>query len=125
METKQKQLGSWKEQVELLSQDQQQLLKDTIRYGGWGDGQESFLNPSGEIEEDWFYGYCTNEAKRGGHFSGRQISAMFSQIIRKLCPKNGIGVFFSHCSDWWGDGTGDMFFVRHSISDEVEQWAAN
>jgi hypothetical protein len=118
-----KPFDNWREQVETLSKDQQQLLKDTIIYGSWGDGEETFLNKDGEPETDWMYGYFTNDAYKGHHFHSQKLSGLFSSLIKTLCPKQGRGQFFSHCSDWWGDGTGDMLFVRHSISDEVEAWA--
>ena len=35
--------------------------------------------------------------------------------------------FISHCSDWWGDGTGDMMFIAMDVIDarieELEEWA--
>lgn len=108
--------------VSVLTEEQQQLLKDTIRFGCWGDGEVNFLNEAGESEEDSMMGYCTNDAKRAGHFAGRKISAMFRSIYSKLCPK-GEGRYISHCTDWWGDGTGDMLFIRSEISDAFEIWA--
>lgn len=71
------------------------------------------------------FGYCTNDAKEAGHFSGRAVSAMFKAIYRKLCPAhhNQIGRFVSHCNDWWGDGTGDMLFIRAGHYQVFEQWA--
>lgn len=90
--------------VSVLTQDEQQLLKDTIRYGSWGDAPYNFLNENGEEDEEWADVYITNDAKEGGHFSGRQISAMFRSIYSKLCPsgKHKIGKYISHASDWWG-----------------------
>lgn len=67
---------------------------------------------------------CTNDAKQGGHFKGRQISTMFRSIYKKLCPDKHTGRFISQCNDWWGDGTGDMLFVRFEIVDELEKWAS-
>lgn len=107
-----------------LTADEQQLLKDTINYGSWGDTFVNFRNEAGEVEEDGAWGYCTNDAKQGGHFKGRQISTMFRSIYKKLCPDKHTGRFISQCSDWWGDGTGDMLFVRFEIVDELEKWAS-
>lgn len=112
-----------KEIVSILTDEQQQLLKDTIRYGCWGDSEFEFLDENGNGETLPMMGYCTNDAKLAGNFSGRKISAMFRSIYRKLCPKNGIGRFISHHSDWWGDGSGDMLFIRTGYYDAFEQWA--
>lgn len=109
----------------LLTQEEQQLLKDTIKYGSWGDAEYEFLSDNGDMEIVPMYGYFTNEAKLGGHFSGRKISAMFRSIYKKLCPydKNQIGKYISHCRNWWGDGTGDMLFIREEYVDLFEKWA--
>lgn len=107
-----------------LSDEQIQVLKDTINKGGWGDGDEEFLNDNNETERDMMFGYCTNDAKNAGHFSGRKIAGLFRGIYAKLCP-NKVGHVISHCSDWWGDGTGDMMFIRSGYVDAFEAWARN
>lgn len=107
-----------------LTVDQQQLLKDTINYGCWGDCDQDFLNANGERETVSAMGYCTNDAKEATHFKGRTVSSMFRAIYKKLCP-NGIGQYLSHCTDWWGDGSGDMLFIRSTDCEEVEAWARN
>lgn len=111
--------------VSVLSPGQQQLLKDTINYGSWGDGDYEFLDASNNIETDHMYGYCTNDAKDAGHFSGRKVSAMFRAIYVKLCAAEGhkIGRVISHCRDWWCDGSGDMLFIRHDYVNAFEAWA--
>lgn len=109
--------------VSVLTDEQQQLLKDTINYGAWGDGDFNFLNTDGSWTTDGMYGYCTNDAKLAGHFSGRKVSAMFRSIYRKLCDPSGIGMIISHCTDWWEDGSGDMLFIRESFVDAFEEWA--
>lgn len=121
----QKQMILVQQIVAPLTPEQQQLLKDTIIYGVWGDGTENFLNENNEKESSGMMGYCTNDAKKAGHFNGRKISAMFRAMFRKLCPEhhNQIGRYISHCNDWWGDGSGDMLFIRSSISDAFEAWA--
>ncbi len=111
-----------KEIVSVLTTEEQQLLKDTIIYGGWGDSETNFLDENNNIVEDSMFGYCTNDAKNGGHFSGRKISAMFRSMYKKLCPTS-VGRYISHCSDWWGDGNGDMLFIRHDYVDAFEKWA--
>lgn len=106
-----------------LTSDEQQLLKDTINYGSWGDTEFNFRNETGEVETVYAWGYCTNDAKDAGHFKGRQISTLFRSIYRKLCPDNRTGRFLSQCNDWWGDGTGDMLFIRNEVCDDIEKWA--
>ena len=115
------------EQIEVsLTEEQQQLLKDAIKHGFWGDSSYEFL-VDGKPETRMMYGYVTNDAKSGGHFEGRKISSMFRSIYRKLGiggkDQPGIGEYVSHCSDWWGDGTGDMIFVREEAYEDIEEWA--
>ena len=111
--------------VSVLTAEQQQLLKDTINHGSWGDADYEFLDANGNIETDRMYGYCTNDAKLAGNFSGRKVSAMFRAIYKQLCPahKNQIGRYISHCRDWWGDGTGDTLFIRTGYYQTFEEWA--
>lgn len=114
-----------KEIVSVLTEDEQQLLKDTINYGSWGDAECGFITEDGKVEEMYMYGYCTNDAKRAGHFSGRKVSAMFRSMYKKLCPENHnqTGKYISHCNDWWGDGSGDMLFIRTGYYNTFEEWA--
>ncbi len=111
--------------VSVLTADEKQLLKDTIRNGGWGDTEEEFLDENGEIETDMCYGYCTNDAHNAGNFKGRVVSAMFNSMYKKMCPvrRNMIGRYISHCNDWWGDGSGDMLFIRTGYYQAFEEWA--
>lgn len=106
-----------------LTTDEQQLLKDTINYGAWGDCDMEFRNEAGDIETVYAWGYCTNDAQNAGHFSGHKVSAMFKSIYKKLCPNNHMGCFLSQCNDWWGDGSGDMLFIRGELSNSLEEWA--
>lgn len=110
----------------VLTAEQVQLLKDTIIYGSWGDTEEEFIE-DGKVVTDWCFGYCTNDAKRGGHFSGKKISSMFRSMFSRLNMIDGKGKYISHCSDWWCDGSGDMLFIR-DLNDErlyesFEKWA--
>lgn len=115
-----------KEIVSVLTKDEQQLLKDAIRYGGWGDSEMEFLDENGKIETVSMYGYCTNDAHKAGHFKGRIVSSMFRSIYKKMCPanQNQIGRYISHCNDWWGDGSGDMLFIRTGYYQIFEEWAS-
>lgn len=117
--------------VSTLTADEKQVLKDTIRFGEWGDGEYEFLNApdaigNGNIETVSMTGFCTNAAKKAGHFEGRKISAMFRSIYKKMCLKDSkIGHFLSHCRDWWGDGSGDMLFIRDGWDKAFIEWARN
>lgn len=116
-----------KAMVAVLTEEQQQLLKDTIVYGTWGDTTETFINEEGERIESYCYGYITNDAKMAGNFSGRKVSAMFRSIYNKVCKDlhtgYGYGEVISHCTDWWGDGTGDVLFIHTDWVDAFEAWA--
>lgn len=109
-----------------FTENEIQAIKDCVIYGSWGDSTVNF------IDGDHFgFGYCTNDAKEGGHFSGRQISGLFSSISKKI-EKFGIN-WMAHFPDWWGDGSGDMLFIRCYQNDDdfsgsalyelVEKWA--
>lgn len=101
----------------VLTEDEKTILKDTIKHGFWGDTEEAFNDGEAQCNA-----YCTNDAKRGGHFSGRQASGLFRSLVSKLC-KHGKGEYISHCSDWWGDNSGDMLFIRNDVAREFEEWA--
>lgn len=112
--------------VSILTADEQQLLKDTIEYGYYGDASAGFVDDKlGDVTLEDCKVYITNDAKRGGHFSGRQVSAMFRSIYKKLCSAHGnqAGVYVSHCTDCWGDGSGDMLFIRSGYERLFEEWA--
>ena len=111
--------------ISSLSGEEVVLLLDTIRFGAWGSCDMEFRDEAGNIETVGCYGYCTNDAKRGGHFKGRKVSIMFRSIYKKLCPDNGIGQNLTHISNWWGDGSGDMLFLRDGVYEEFEEIAKN
>lgn len=113
--------------VSVLTEEEKLLLKDTIKHGEWGDSETCFLDENGNIEDSDTIGFCTNDAKLGGNFSGRKISVMFRSLYKKLCPANHnqIGRHISHCSDWWGDGSGDMLFIRSEYYNAFQGWAKN
>lgn len=112
--------------VSVLNEEQRQLLKDTIRHGYWGDCEYGFIDENGEVETVYADGFCTNDAKNAGHFSGRKVSAMFRAIYHKICDAKysyTVGAVISHANDWWGDGTGDMLFIRGEYTEMFENWA--
>ncbi len=121
---------TWDDVVNVLTDDERQLLADTIIEGEWGDCQIEFANGDGtESVTCDAMGYCTNDAKNAGHFSGRKVSALFRSMYRKLetihYPHSGMGRITAHCNDWWGDGSGDMMFIRDPFDIEAREWAEN
>ena len=79
-----------REIVKALTADEQQLLKDTIKHGYWGDASAAFVDEKlGDIILITAEIYITNDAKQGGHFSGRRVSAMFRSIYKKMCSAHG------------------------------------
>lgn len=105
----------------IFTEKQIQVLKDAWRYGAWGDSEVNF----GKDEDEWGLGACTNDAKKGGHFTGRQISGIMSGISKKI-DATGTDMVASF-PDWWGDGTGDMVFFNHhalGFDNSTDGWAA-
>ena len=41
--------------VSVLTADEQQLLKDTINYGSWGDSEWEFLDVNGNVKTEAMY----------------------------------------------------------------------
>ena len=114
--------------LSLLTNDEKQLLADTIIHGSWGNCDMTFINDDGEEVNADCWGYITNHAKDGGHFSGRKVSSMFRSIYRKIetigwHKGTGAGEITCHYNNWWGDGSGDVIFIRAPFCDEAEQWA--
>lgn len=115
-----------REIVKVLTADEQQLLKDTIKHGYWGDASAAFVDEElGDIITIAAEIYITNDAKKGGHFSGRRVSAMFRSIYKKMCSAcdNQAGIHLSHCSDWWADGSGDVLMLRVDENAAWRKWA--
>ena len=83
----------------IFTEKQIQVLKDSWRYGSWGDAEVNF----GKDKDEWGLGACTNDAKHGGHFTGRQISGIMSGISKKIDATHTDMVV--NFPDWWGDGT--------------------
>ena len=90
----------------IFTEKQIQVLKDAWRFGAWGDSDINF----GRDEDDWGLGACTNDAKAGDHFTGRQISGIMSGISKKIDATHTDMI--ANFPDWWGDGTGDMVFFN-------------
>lgn len=89
-----------------FTEKQIEALKDAWKYGSWGDCEIRFGN---DDEDSWALGACTNDIKRGGRFTGRQISGIVSGISK-------VNNNLVECiSDWWGDGSGDMVFFNYGL----------
>ena len=107
-----------------LTADEQQLLKDAINCGEWGDTDCEFLNKNQAEVTCSALGFCTNDAHAAGHFKGREIATMFRAVYKKLgLDGKGRGTVISHCSDWWGNGAGDMMFIRKEFVKAFKEWA--
>lgn len=103
-----------------LTTNEIQLIRDVILYGYWGDTSVTF---SSDDMDSMANGFIINDAYRGGHFAGKRISGLASGIARAL--KSHRCSFMVHCPDYWGDGSGDLFFfsVDFASDDELEAWA--
>lgn len=115
--------------VAVLSPDEQQVLKDTITEGWWGDCEQEFLRIGAKpidrnIEKAECYVYCVDDAYKACHYSEPVLSRLFDGIYRKLCVlKHGkIGEVVSHCHDWCS-GVGDVIFVRRDWCMAFHEWA--
>lgn len=90
-----------------FDEKQLQAIKDVILYGGWGDTDIEFKG--GMVEPA--FGFCTNDTSAGGHFKGREVTRVWSEIA-KVIKTTDAGKFMAHRNDYWGDGSGDMVFIR-------------
>lgn len=108
------------EEINKLNEEQKQVLKDTIKFGWWGDCDYEFQNENGEYETTRAEGYITNNEKNGGHFQGRKISGLFRGIYKQMIHAGGI---INHRSNWWGNGSSDILFVKEEYRKLFEDWA--
>ena len=90
-----------------FDEKQLQAIKDVILYGGWGDTDIEFKDGTTCMA----YGFCTNDTSEGGHFKGREVTRVWSEIA-KVIKTTDAGKFMAHRNDYWGDGSGDMVFIR-------------
>lgn len=110
--------------ISQLNEQETEVLKCTVKQGGWGSADYEFLTETGETETADLYGYFTNDIKVEG-LNRKQLPAIYKSIYKKLCNPRGIGRYISHCSDWWGDGSGDMLFIRYELNETFKHWAYN
>lgn len=105
-----------------LSDEQKQLLADTINFGSWGDSCVAFAD-----DEEYGYGYITDDAHLGNHFIRSELSNRFQSLFKAL---NLEGSKWSKCNeemvwyyDWWGNGSGSILFIRSGLYEDFETWA--
>jgi|GEM_PF-2280148 len=105
-----------KEAFSIFNEEQIEAIKLILREGGWGDTDMEFGN---KIHPNYAYGYYTNMKK------GKQFSGLMSGISKKIKSSETEAV--KMCSDWWGDGNGDVMFFNLDFLDETEldNWAEN
>lgn len=111
-----------KQVISQLSEQETTLLKSTIKQGYWGSGDYEFISESGNIETTGMHGYITNDTTVDG-LTRKQLPVIYKSIYKKLCNDKGIGRYISHCSDWWGDGSGDMLFIRGELDELFRKWS--
>ena len=97
----------------MFNEKQIQAIKLIVRKGFWGDTDMTFA----DNKIYYAYGYYTNMNK------GKEFSGLMSGISKTL-KTSGTNLILM-CSDWWGDGSGDMVFFNMDLIDETElkNWA--
>lgn len=108
----------------MLNDEQKQLLADTIKCGFWGSCEYEFADhdATGYVT-DMCSVFITNDAKKGGHYNGRKISAMFRAIYKKVETMPNAGTIIANCRDWWGNKSGDVLFIRAPYDTYFKVWA--
>lgn len=108
---------------------QVRAIKDAIIHGAWGGTDMEFYGCS-DIPDQTHraFGYCTNDIYRGGSFKNRRSISGVISGISKMIKEYKLG-FIITCSDWWGDGTGDMLFINldavEAEYEDILEWAKN
>lgn len=101
-----------------LTRNEIQFIKDIILYGYWGDASIE-INGTNVLSN----GYIINDDQIYRTYKGKQVSGYTSSVSRVLDSHQCS--FMKHCPDYWGDGSGDLFFFSTDLasSDELEAWA--
>ena len=101
------------EQFAIFNESQIEAIKLIFNKGFWGDCDQDFADK----KNYYAHGYFTNMNK------GKEWSGKLSGISKTL-KASGTNLI-SMCSDWWGDGSGDMMFFNMELIDEkeLENWA--
>jgi len=104
------------EKFNVFTEKQVQAIKLIISKGFWGDTDMEFGKNIGCNNA---HGFFTNQGM-GKSFSGTMSGV--SKTIDKLEL-----TFIKSCSDWWGDGCGDMLFINMDeigcTHDELIEWS--
>lgn len=97
----------------IFNESQIEAIKQIIRNGFWGDCDQEYADKKTYDS----IGYRTNLNK------GKEWSGKLSGISKKI-HRTGTNLICM-CSDWWGDGSGDMMFFNRDLLDEkeLENWA--
>ena len=105
-----------------LSDEQKQLLADTINFGSWGDSEVRFADG-----DDYGYGYVTDDAHKGNHFVRRELSRRFQYLFKALHLEGSryakMNTEMAWFYDWWNDGSGSILFIRTGLYEDFETWA--
>lgn len=104
------------EEFNIFTEKQLEAIKLIIIKGGWGDCDMKF-GTNKECNDA--YGYFTNMDK------SKEFSGLMSGIAKTI-KKSGTTAI-KMCSDWWGDGSGDMMFFNMDLlecnANELGEWA--
>lgn len=115
-EAKSKQIDFRSYFEKIFTPKERQALKDAYRYGFWGDTENEFSTSEAQCAV-----CCTNDIKKGGHFSGKEVSGLISSIAKKF-RKNDNGLLDFH-SDYWEDGNGDVVMFNLALVSD-KRWSA-
>ena len=96
---------NWGKATEMFNEKQMVVINNVLTTGFWGDADMTFGDNKNAT---YAYGFFTNETNC--EYKGKQLSGIFSGIAKVL--KETKSEYFLMFSDWWGDGSGDMFFVN-------------
>lgn len=96
----------------LFTETQLDAIKLIIRKGLWGDCDQEFNGKT-----YYAYGFYTNMNK------GKQWSGILSGISKKI--KSSSTEMVCMISDWWGNGSGDMFFFNMDFFnyEDLKEWS--
>lgn len=98
---------------DFLNEDQIEAIKLIVRTGFWGDADQSFQD--GNVY--YAHGHYTNMGK------GKDWSGRMSGVVKSI--KNSKTNVIVSCSDYWGNGSGDMMFFNMEILEQksLRKWA--
>jgi len=104
------------EHFKIFTEKQIEAIKLIIINGYWGDCDIEF---GSSTETAYACGYSTNLDKN------KQFSGLMSGISKTIKASGTVAI--KMCSDWWGDGSGDMMFFNMGLfecdDNELLEWA--